>query len=158
MILAPNQNAYLRSRFASWIDPYVGLLGLGATWSFFAPEPGPPPIFIEYERYGKEGTLLEKNSWPERGKDFFLHDRALRRGAAAQFMLGHPEFAGPMLINYLCHLYPETRSIRFWSVVYHVPTLKNVAEGKQKIGDETEPERKAITLDFCPESEAKVAP
>jgi hypothetical protein len=29
--------------------------------------------------------------------------------------------------------------------------MQDVAEGKLKIGDETEPERKSITLDFCSE-------
>ena len=148
-VLAPNQNAYLRARLSNWIDPYVNLFGIGSTWSFFAPEPGPPPIFIEYELFDKSGTSIEKGSWPEKSEKFLFHDRALRRGAAAQFMLMHPEYAPSMLIPYLCHAYPGTDSVRLWSVLYKVPGMKDVAEGKAKLGDEMTVDRKAITLDFC---------
>ena len=148
-VLAPNQNAYLRARFTNVIDPYVGLLGIGSTWSFFAPEPGPPPIYIEYELYDKQGTAIEKGSWPQRGESFLFQDRALRRGAAAQFMLLHPEYAAPMLIPYLCQANPGVESVRLWSVVYRLPSMSEVSEGKQKVGDELSADRKAITLDFC---------
>jgi hypothetical protein len=55
---APNRNAYLRNRFSSFTDPYTNFMGLASTWSFFAPDPGPPPLYIEYEIFGKNGVSL----------------------------------------------------------------------------------------------------
>jgi hypothetical protein len=149
--LAPNRNAYLRSRFSSFTDPYTNVMGLASTWSFFAPEPGPPPLYINYEMFDKNGVSLRTGSWPDPKDKFFFSDRALRRGAATQFILSRPDDAVNMLIPYFCHRDPTIGSVRLWTSIYGIPPMEDVADGKRAIGDDVNLQHKALGYDFCPE-------
>jgi hypothetical protein len=150
---APNRNAYLRNRFSSFTDPYTNFMGLASTWSFFAPDPGPPPLYIEYEIFDKKGGSLRSGTWPSPDEKFFFTDRALRRGAAAQFMLSHPDYAMNMLIPYFCQNDSEIGSVRLWTTIYSTPSLQEVAEGKRTIGDDVNLEKKSLGYDFCSEKQ-----
>lgn len=149
--LAPNRNAYLRARFSSFTDPYTNVMGLASTWSFFAPEPGPPPLYINYEFFDKKGASLRTGSWPDPKEKFFFSDRAFRRGAATQFILSRPDDAVNMLIPYFCHRDSQIGSVRLWTSVYGIPSIEDVADGKRTIGDEVNLEHKSLGYDFCPE-------
>lgn len=149
--LAPNRNAYLRNRFSSFTDPYTNFMGLASTWSFFAPDPGPPPLYVEYEVFDKNGVSLRTGTWPSPDDHFFFSDRTLRRGAAAQFMLSHPDYAMNMLVPYFCRNDSTIGSVRVWATIYSTPSIQEVAEGKRMIGDTVNIEKKSLGYDFCSE-------
>jgi hypothetical protein len=154
---APNRNAYLRARFSGVTDPYTSVAGLASTWSFFAPEPGPPPIYIEYELFDHTGNLLRKSTYPDPQEKLFFSDRVLRRGASTQFLLSHPNYVLAMLVPYFCNLDSNVGSVRLNSVVYGIPSIQEVADGTRSIGDEADLHRKSLGFDFCPDVPKKAA-
>lgn len=151
VILYPNSQSYLGNRFGEIFAPYVKFLGLAANWRFFAPEPGPPPLFVEYELTNAQGEVLFKGRMPEFKDPFFLHDRQNRRLASVMFMSQSPARIEKMLVPYLCGSHPGTKSVRVSILSYPIPDLTDVASGKKKvqIQEEVGFDRKEISTDLC---------
>ena len=149
ILIAPNNQTYLGLQARPYIEPYLNSLELVSSWNFFAPDPGPPPMFIEYELEDAKGESVSKGRFPEFPDPFFFRERQNRLVAAAHFMIGAEGRVEKTLIPYLCANHPDAYSVRAWSLMYSIPSLQDVADGKRKIGDEIGTERKAIGHTFC---------
>lgn len=149
VLLVPNGQSFLGSKSAKWVEPYVNLFEFTNNWSFFAPEPGPPPIYIEYELIDREGHSSEFGRWPSLHNPYALRERQNRKIAAAEFMMSSEVRAEKMMIPYLCKEHNNVGSVRLWRVVYSIPQFRDVAEGKREIGDEIQMERKLVSHSFC---------
>lgn len=151
ILIAPNSQNYLGARVSKIVAPYVTFFELGSQWGFFAPDPGPPPLFVEYELLGQDGQALLKGSWPEKSDPFILRERQNRRISVTRFAMNGPDRIEKSLAPYFCRLHPEARSVHLWRVVQHMANLHDVAEGKRKIDDGLNTERKWITQYLCGE-------
>src|SRR6476469_7797231 len=78
VVLAPNCQTYLGKVAAPLFEPYLNFFEFMASWSFFAPDPGPPPVFIEWESVDKNSTTLESNRWPILPNPYFFRERQNR--------------------------------------------------------------------------------
>lgn len=149
ILLAPNSQTYLGIQAAFFVQPYVNFLGLASQWGFFAPDPGPPPVFIEYELFGDNGSSLGTKTWPEKKSSFWLRERQNRRIAVARFLVASNERTEKMMGPYLCSQHREARSVKLWRVVGTIPNLHEVAAKKRVIGDDVGTERKFVTQYLC---------
>jgi hypothetical protein len=134
------------------IQPYVNVFELSSGWSFFAPEPGPPPVYIEWEKLAKDGRLIETGRWPDVKDPYFFRDRQNRRIAAARYMINGDSRADRMLTPYLCAQEPKAHAIRLWRLVAGIPGLFEVTGGTRTIYDEKALERNALSMSFCDEN------
>ena len=151
VVLSPNSGNYLGSKSSPLFGFYVNLFGLMTSWSFFAPDPGPPPLFVEWELLNKEGKSLGLGRWPQLPDPYFLRERQNRRIQAARTMVESDVRAEKMMVPYLCSKNLEASSVRLWSIMYPVPTLIEVANGTRKIGDQVQQSRHWIADGFCGE-------
>lgn len=149
IIIVPNKQTYISGRFASVFMPYANLFEFSSGWSFFAPEPGPPPIYLEWALLDKNGEEIGQGRWPEVKDPYFFRDRQNRRIAATRFMASDDTHAEKMMVPVLCASDPRVHSVRLWKLVVGLPTLTDVADGKRTIGDEQDLDRRAVSLDFC---------
>lgn len=151
VLLVPNAQNWLGMKVAPWLEPYVNFFELTNAWSFFAPEPGPPPVFVEFEKLDRKGESLGLGRWPEVHDPFWLRERQNRRIAAAEYMMATELRAEKMMLQYLCRVYPEAGSFRIWRIMYSVPDFQDVASGKRRIGDDVGLERRLVSHSFCEE-------
>lgn len=151
VIVVPNGNTYLGKVVAPYVEPYANFFELTNAWSFFAPEPGPPPVYIEYELLDRKGESFHRGRWPEYPDPFWMRDRQNRRIAAAEYMMASETRAERMMLQYLCARNPEAGSARIWRVMYSIPGFREVASGTRRIGDEVNMERRLVSHSFCEE-------
>lgn len=149
VILTPNSQSYLGASASGVVDPYISFLELSNTWSFFAPDPGPPPVFLEYEIFDKHGATLSKGRWPDFPDPYFLRERQNRRVAAAEFMILAGVRSERMMVPYLCANAPEAHSVSLHQCHIPIPSLWDVRDGKATLGDESKLERTLISHNFC---------
>jgi len=149
VVLLPNSQTYLGLRSAWFFEPYAQVFLLMTKWSFFAPEPGPPPVFVEWELLDRKGATLEMGRWPSSPDPFFLRERQNRRIAAAQSMVDSDGRAERMIVPYLCEKNPLTFSVKLWGLMYAIPSLSEIATGTRRIGDEVGMNRHWIAHSFC---------
>lgn len=154
-LVAPNADNPIGETVRPLVEPYIGFFELSNRWSFFAPEPGPPPVFVEWELVNPSGDAYQKGSWPEQQSPFILRERQNRRLAAAEFMLPSEDRVEKIMVPYLCGKFPEANSVRLWRVAYTVPTMDEVVTGKRKIGDAEKMERHLVSHSFCADSRTK---
>jgi hypothetical protein len=149
VVLSPNITSDLGSKFSPFISVYAGIFGLGSTWSFFAPDPGPPPLFLEWEILGEQNAVVGLGQIPEKSSPFWLVERQNRRFVLVRNLyLDH----GRHLIvmgNYLCRLYPKSSGVRLWKSIHTVPTHHEVQSGQRKIDDEFGVLRSSVGTHFC---------
>lgn len=150
VIVSPNSGSYLGYRFASAVVPYVRTLELGAEWGFFAPDPGPPPVVIEWEAVTEDGSS-HRGRWPEQ-QSFALRDRLNRRITIARFMASEPGRAAKMLTPSICRHDRDALNVRFWRVTSSVPSLTDVRAKRRRIGDTADVERVALEGGRCGEA------
>lgn len=153
VLVAPNKDTYLGHRVAKGVEPYVNFLGLSSPWNFFAPDPGPPPLFLEWEVLDRLGKPVSHGRWPELPDPFFLRERQNRRIAFARFLVMSSAHAEQVMRPYLCKSVENADSVRLWRVVYTIPNLYDVADGKRRIGDDTGATRTWVSHSFCERSE-----
>ena len=149
VILAPNTQTYLGFRAQKVIEPYVNFFELVASWNFFAPDPGPPPVYLEYELLDASGETVERGRWPDMKDPYFFRERQNRRIAAARFMIGTDLRAEKMMVPYLCKEHPQTHSVRLWKTQYTIPGLNEVESGARAIGDDVGVGHQSISHSFC---------
>lgn len=147
--LAPNSQSYLGSRAAPIWEPYLNFFELVSSWNFFAPEPGPPPIYVEWEVFGAKGVELTRGRLPEGRDPFALRERQNRRIAAAKYMVLLDSRGERILTSYLCRTVPGARSVRVWKAMDTIPSLPDVASGKRTIGDAEGRELRMVGHSFC---------
>ena len=149
VLLAPNAETHLGKRAAPIVEPYLDALGLSSSWSFFAPEPGPPPLYLEWEALGADGKLIEKRRWPDSPDPYFLRERQNRRIAFAGFLNSSDERARKVMGPYLCRTVPGARLVKLWRLMQPIPSLTDVASGRRRIGDEVGSERRRVREYAC---------
>lgn len=151
ILIAPNKDTYLALKAAPLIEPYVNFLELASSWNFFAPDPGPPPIYVEWEVLDSKLGTLERGRWPETADPYFLRERQNRRIASARFMAFSDTRTEQILLPYLCRTRAGTgaHSIRLWRTVYTIPGIKEVVDGKRTIGDDVGVDRHWVSHSFC---------
>ena len=149
MVLTPNSENIFGTRLSPFVYNYASFMDFMSTWGFFAPDPGPPPTFLEWELMDKTGKMISHGNFPDFPNPFFLSDRQMRRESAVRYMLFNPNQAGRMWFSYLCKNNPEANSVRLSLGLYPVPTMEDVITGKKHIGDRTDVSRTNIGLDFC---------
>jgi len=152
VLLVPNGQGFLGRKISPWVEPYVNFFEFTNVWSFFAPEPGPPPVYIEYELIHRHDGSSQFGKWPSVRSPYSLRERQNRKIAAAEFMMSSELRAEKMMTHYLCKQNPTVGSIRLWRVMYSIPEFRDVAEGKRSIGDEVQMERKLVSHSFCEEA------
>jgi hypothetical protein len=147
--LVPSGQNYAVYLVAPIVEPYVKLLSIGSTWSFFAPDPGPPPLYIEYELLSADGTHLDQKRWPDdQNAPFFREQRAWRATLARGLIAlptGGEQFMGP----YLCRINSGAFSIRMWTLEFGAPSLLDVRDGKRRVGDEVDQRRRFVGTVSC---------
>lgn len=113
--IVPNMSSYSAQRVAPFYMQYMHGLGLGGIWSFFAPEPFSPPMYLDY-------TLEIPNDipitgrFPDDSEEFFWRSQINRRTSISRFMMSDSIHVEHMFMNYLCHRYPNANSAKIWSV------------------------------------------
>lgn len=135
MIIAPNSENYLGMKSQSFFSPYLSFFEIASKWSFFAPDPGPPPVFIDYEVIGEKGMILKSGLFPERKDPFILRERQNRRIAIARFAVMEKKRVLKMMGPYFCRNVKNAHSVRLSFAVEGMPKLWDVAEKKRSIGD-----------------------
>jgi hypothetical protein len=149
VVISPGGPTFLGKTIEPWIKPYVNTFELASSWSFFAPEPGPPPIHVVYEVESEKRELVKAGTFPETGDPFFFRDRQNRRIAAARFMLSGQDRLEKVMVPYLCRTVPGAYSVRVGQQVHMLPSLQDVADGKRHIGDGKQIETKWVSTTFC---------
>jgi hypothetical protein len=150
VLITPNTQNIIGAKAYPFIAGYARNLEFAGTWTFFAPDPGPPPLALEWELLDKSGQPTSRGKMPEEEVNpFFFADRQARRAGAVRFMLMTDGLTEKMMVPYLCKSHPEANSVRLWSTVYPVPTMEDIASGKRSLRDHKDLERKEISLSFC---------
>lgn len=149
LFIAPNSQTYLGYQVKAFVEPYLSLLEMVSGWNFFAPDPGPPPIFLEWDLLDDKGVAYERGRFPDFPSRFFWRERQNRRITLSRFMVNDDSHSERMFIPYLCEQNPKAHGVRLWKTSLTIPSLMEVADGKRKIGDEEGIERHPVTLSFC---------
>lgn len=149
VLLAPNSSLERLRAPDSWVSRYINTFAFGPYWSFFAPEPGPPPIYLEWELLDAGGEVQATGSFPERESPFFFRDRQSRRIAFTSFIIGDPTRIDRVMSSYLCRQNPGVRSVRVWRSTDPVPSMEEVAAGKKIPGDPKERVRQWMAHSYC---------
>jgi len=147
--LAPLGMNYIGHQLGPWLEPYLRSLQLASSWGFFAPDPGPPPIYIEYELSNASGEWVETFQWPERRDPHFLRERQIWRIAASRHLMNQANGMQQMFGPHICLKHPTATQVRFYSVSEDVPALLDVQGGKRYPGDQKWMERRYLTTLNC---------
>jgi len=147
--LAPLGLNYIGHQLGPWLEPYLRSLQLASSWGFFAPDPGPPPIYIEYEVRNLSGHWVETFQWPARRDPYFLRERQIWRIAASRHLMNQANGMTQMFGPHICAKHPSATQVRFYSVSEDVPALLDVQGGKRYPGDQKWVERRYLTTLTC---------
>lgn len=134
VLVAPNPTSYLYIAAAPIYKPYMNGLGLGNTWSFFAPEPVFPQMFLDYVIEYKDGQTA-RGRFPDEENTFFFRDRHNRRMSMARFIMAQESNWQNMFVNYLCAQNKEASAIKLWRMTGQPPSLEMVRSGEKKATD-----------------------
>jgi hypothetical protein len=149
ILLAPNRGTYLGAAFSRWVEPYVDFLGLGWGWSFFAPEPGPPPTFIEWHAQDAKGRGLSDGSFPSREETFLLRERQNQRVSVARYAAMSEEGVRSLFGPWLCARTPGASRVELWRAVEPIPSLQEITLGKRAIFGAIERRRDSVGRFDC---------
>ncbi len=137
-----------------FLSSYLNFFGLLTQWSFFAPNPGPPPIYLEWELVDRHGGILEAARWPEFPDPFFLRERQNRRIVAVRNMVEFDLRASKMMLPYLCKKKEDVNRVRLWSLIYSIPSRLEIVRGTAVIGDRSQYQRHWVSDSFCKEPQS----
>lgn len=154
VILAPNSQTYLGLKSAPFYESYLHFFEFMSNWGFFAPEPGPPPVFVEWELQDQKGNTLEIDRIPSYPDPYWIRERQNRRMALVRFMIGQDQRIEKMMVPFLCRSHPNAAAVKLWKVGYGIPSLLDVVNGKRKVGDDENKERHWVVHSFCKEVKA----
>lgn len=150
VLTAPNKMSFLSHSLAPVYQPYLNVLGLASTWSFFAPEPFYAPLHIDYTIERSNGMPLS-GRFPEAENPHFFRDRYNRRISATRYLVASEGNLKGMFVNYLCRTYPGITSIKLWGVMALVSSLEQVKIGERRITDPGELKTEVLGTHYCPE-------
>lgn len=148
VFITPNSLSHLGVRFQGILSPYMNTLALSNSWNFFAPEPGPPPTFLDWELINSRGEVVSTGRLPDTPDPFFLRERQNRRITLSRFLLSDTARIDRMLIPYLCRKHSEISSVRVWHTVLRVRELGDLTQVKMADSDRSL-EKKFLLHSFC---------
>jgi hypothetical protein len=149
VVLTPHEQNYVSFASNFIFSPYVQFFELGSAWSYFAPDPGPPPVFIAWESYDAHGNELDSGRWPDLNDHPLLSERRVRRVALARFASPDDNRVVKMMLPYLCGRSPGIRSVRIVRQVYPTVLLQEVADGRRSLMDEKVVDSHVVGLELC---------
>jgi hypothetical protein len=154
VLLAPNFDSYLGTQTGTAARTYLNFFGLLSTWGFFAPDPGPPPIHIEYAVMDKKGHTLETGAWPPPNESLIFREQQNRRITAARFMFTEDSRAAKMMIPYVCNKVSGAWSVHLWKTVKYQPSFSEIVQNpslaRSKVNGNGQEENKQWIADsFC---------
>jgi len=150
VLVGPNQNTYLGQVTAPMLVPVLNALELGSSWNFFAPDPGPPPLQLEWELLGPGNRIVGTGVFPDQIDPFVIRERQNRRIALARFLFYSDERYLKIWGDYLCRTSPpEIEGVRLWKTLYTIPNLFEVQSGKRAVGDDVGMTRTSVGTHFC---------
>ena len=149
IVIYPNRELLFSRWAAPLISPYVNFFEFSGEWNFFAPEPGPPPLYLEWDVQDEKGEELGTERFPNPQHGYFFLDRQNRRAAVARFMFSGEDRYIRVWGEYVCRENPRAHSVRLWRVVLDVPGMSDVAEGKKQIADYNVVERRSVGNVYC---------
>jgi hypothetical protein len=150
VLTAPNKNSFLTGALSPVYQPYLNLLGLASTWSFFAPEPFYAPVHIDYTIERRNGLPIT-DRFPPAENPFFFRDRFNRRISLTRFMLSSEGSLKGMFVHHLCALYPDLESVKLWSVVATMNSLQQVQTEGRRITDPGGLQTQVLGTHYCEE-------
>lgn len=151
VLTAPNKISFLSQAIAPVYTPYLTLLGLASTWSFFAPEPFYAPVHLDYAIEQKDGMPVT-GRFPDAENPFFFRDRFNRRIALTRQIAASEGTIKGMFVHYLCGQYPGMISVKLWGVMGTMSSLQQVKGGERKITDPGEIKTEVLGTHYCPEA------
>lgn len=150
VVTSPNRVSFLTATLAPVYYPYMSLLGLYSTWSFFAPEPFYAPVHIDY-KLERRGAMPLEGRFPPAQNPYLFRDRFNRRISLTRQVLGSEGNIKGMFMSWLCHEHPDLDSAQLWGVMATIPSLEQVKLGDRKITDPAELRTEVLGTHYCPE-------
>ncbi|RYZ67666.1 MAG: hypothetical protein EOP09_10660 [Proteobacteria bacterium] len=148
VVVTPNRDSFLGQKVNPFIEPYINFFEFASSWNFFAPDPGPPPLKLEWELLDQSGRTVSDGEFP--GKEsFFFHDLETRRVAITRFFVYSDERHLGVWGDYLCRQHPEANGFRLWKAVGSIANLFEVQSGNREVSDPGEFTRTAVGTHFC---------
>lgn len=140
----------------SWVDAYLAPLGLLSTWGYFAPEPGSPPMFLDWEGENSRGDVVAFGSYPDPKANYFWNDRMNRRVTSIYFMIAADDRAERMLVPYFCNQLKEkgVERLRLYRRLHKLPIMEDVKSGRVSAFNWDDFERHWISTTFCKRNES----
>lgn len=151
VFVAPNRGTYHGSLLLPVMEWALNGLEFGSSWSFFAPDPGPAPVRLEWEILDERGAVTRIGHFPESGYPYFINERQTRRVALARFFYFSDERHLNVWSSWLCRSNPDAEGVRLWKAEGTIPNLFKVAEGVESISGLEFGERKSVGNVFCKE-------
>lgn len=158
VVVTPNKETYFGQLVAPIVEPYINFFELASSWNFFAPDPGPPPLYLEWELLGKSNAIIGTGAFPEKADPFWIRERQNRRIALARFLFYSDERHLKVWGDYLCRSNAEIEGVRLWKNLHSIPNLFDVQKGVRRIGDEEGSQRTSVGTHFCHRPEALSVP
>jgi hypothetical protein len=150
LVWAPYRAAHSQTTATVALDAYARPLSMVVAWSFFAPEPGPPPIYVEWELLDSADSTLKRGRWPESADGYFFRERQNKRTQIGRFLSQADTHAEGLLLPYLCKTHLGTHSVKLWRVQESLPRMEEVRSGQRKAGDGLGVDRRYVSHSFCP--------
>jgi hypothetical protein len=149
VFIGPNKETYHGLLFAPVLEPAFNALEFGPNWSFFAPDPGPAPIRLEWEIVDDNDQVVRTGYFPEEGYPYFINERQTRRVALARFFYFSDERHLNVWSSWICRSNPDANSVRLWKAIGKIPNLFKVQAGEEKIETPVYDERTSVGNIFC---------
>jgi hypothetical protein len=136
VLIAANPNHYLAKKIQTVFMPYWMAFEFASQWNFFAPEPGPAPIFIKYELFNAQGETIIADQMPSYPDDFFFRDRQIRRLNVVRYLMKDDSKVYSIFIPWLCRQYPEAETIKLKKYMHRIPSAMEIQNQERVFGDE----------------------
>ncbi len=149
VLIGPNKETYHGFLLAPILEPAFNALEFGPNWSFFAPDPGPAPIRLEWEIVDAKNSIVRTGYFPEDGYPYFFNERQTRRVALARFFYFADDRHLSVWASWVCRSNPDANSVRLWKAEGSIPNLFKVQAGEEEIAAPTFNERKSVGNVFC---------
>jgi hypothetical protein len=150
VLTAPNKISFLSEALSPVYKPYLNLLGLASTWSFFAPEPFYAPLHIDYAIERASGMPIT-DRFPPAENPYFFRDRFNRRISLTRYFTHTEGNLKGMFVHYLCGQYPDLTSVKIWGVMATANSLEQVQKQNRRITDPAELKTEVLGTHYCGE-------
>lgn len=156
VFFGPNKDNYHNLVLKPILEPVFNAFEFGSNWSFFAPDPGPAPMRLEWEILDARGEVMRTGYFPEEGYPYWINERQTRRVALARFFYFADDRHQTVWANWLCRSNPDAKGVRLWKAMGNIPNLFEVRSGDKTIASgATYGERTSVGNVFCDEERAK---